>query len=423
MRIISVVCSMENCTAYLKDGSVVRYPIDAEETEVLFKAIPEISLKGYADVDLIKNPKNVVEDLEEVLQLKMFSCFKDMVERLEADPKILEDLKKIQSKYFNLSSSNETIVGVKDGKAIAGLERLNPYIRQAVKLKQYKGLKALLDRLYKMNSKKNHKVEDLLDFLEKADLPIADDGSIIAYKMVNKKNDYFVDCHSGKVKQDVRYKVFMDPSMVDPDRDNECSQGLHIARRGYLKSFYGDACLLVKFNPEDVIAVPHEDPNKIRVCAYEILAVLPESCSKLVQADQPMTSNPEGKKLLAKAIGCKFPSANLYTEITGEHGTGCKYGELDTKGNPVEEREVSPQEATALDEVKVDKKACKAKVNEAKLIQKAVEKAKKCPHPMATLNKLLPKGKLTKEEYFYADALRKRLKKSWKALGFSEPKH
>ena len=411
MRIISVVQNLDHCCAYLKDGTMVKYPIDSEEAEMIFKAIPEIALKGYADLDLLKSPKNTYDTLSEVTGMKLFQCFCEIADRIKKEPQLLEDVQKIGEKYLGVLDSGKTVVAVKDGKIISGIEKLNTYINKAHKLQQYVGVKALIERLMKISDKRQHTVDDLLTFLEKADLPIADDGSIIAYKMVNKKGKVFVDCHTGLVKQSVGSHVFMAPEMVDPDRSNECSQGLHIARRAYLRNFWGDVCLLVKFAPEDVIAVPECDPNKIRVCGYDILTVIPKECTELLKENKSMTSLKAGKEILAKAINCQFPPSTKYTEIKGSYGHDCVYGDYIEKLKKISKRDVSKKEASSLDE--------RTEVSTQEALKK-VHQVAAYESPMKTLRKLYAKSFVSKKEYEQADCIRKRMRKSWAALNMTK---
>ena len=68
------------------------------------------------------------------------------------------------------------------------------------------GVQAFLARCAQFIDNRQHSVDDLMRFLERGDLPLADDGSIIAYKMLRRKNgseDIFVDCHSGNIPQRV----------------------------------------------------------------------------------------------------------------------------------------------------------------------------------------------------------------------------
>lgn len=131
-------------------------------------------------------------------------------------------------------------------------------------------LQALMDRISTID--RQHSVEDLVRFIEKAGMPLTNDGRLVAFKRVMKDdqgNNY--DCHTGRVLNNVGCRVSMDISAVDPDRTKDCSYGLHVASRGYLRRFTGDTLLLILVNPEDVIAVPQYDPEKVRVCQYDIV--------------------------------------------------------------------------------------------------------------------------------------------------------
>ena len=163
-------------------------------------------------------------------------------------------------------------------------------------------------------------------FLEKGDLPIADDGSIIAYKRLYSRTEdgetYFVDPHTHKVRQKVGSKVFVNEKLVDKSRRNECSNGLHIGRRAYMGSFSGDVMVLCKIAPEDVIVVPHNDPNKVRVCAYHILARLPDQAFKQICRNKPMTEIDGLSELLGKVLKGNHIDVLETVEITEQEGGG-----------------------------------------------------------------------------------------------------
>jgi DNA-binding transcriptional regulator/RsmH inhibitor MraZ len=74
------------------------------------------------------------------------------------------------------------------------------------------------------------------------------------------------DNHPGKTPK-------MDRKDVDPDRNQTCSRGLHVAAYIYAKDFYGNGHLLeVKVNPKDVVAVPPDyNAQKMRVCEYFVV--------------------------------------------------------------------------------------------------------------------------------------------------------
>lgn len=168
--------------------------------------------------------------------------------------------------------------------------------------------------------KRGHSVEDLLKFIQKGELPIADDGCVLVYKLLNRTGEEgeYVDCHSGRVKQRVGSRVHMAESMVDARRSQDCSNGLHVARRDYLRAFGGDVCVLAKLAPEDVIAVPQYDARKLRAKGYHIIAELTESDRRRVCQDEPM----EDQVLLGNCIAGNHVGILEYVEITASKGGG-----------------------------------------------------------------------------------------------------
>jgi hypothetical protein len=100
--------------------------------------------------------------------------------------------------------------------------------------------------------------EDLFAWLESGDMPIADDGDIVAFKKV--QDDYY-SYHSGKrgkVLHAMGTVVEIPREEVDANRAAECSTGLHFCSYGYLSAYQGSAgrVLMVKINPADVVAIP-----------------------------------------------------------------------------------------------------------------------------------------------------------------------
>lgn len=125
---------------------------------------------------------------------------------------------------------------------------------------------------------KNHRREavlSLFDFLEANKIPITEDGDFVVYKRV--KDDY-MDIHSGTIDNHVGKKPSVEPWEVDPDRDNTCSNGLHVCSREYLPSFGSasrDRIVICKVNPAAVVAVPRDYNNsKMRVFEYEVIGEL-----------------------------------------------------------------------------------------------------------------------------------------------------
>jgi hypothetical protein len=113
--------------------------------------------------------------------------------------------------------------------------------------------------------------EELYLFLEKADLPITDDGCFLAYK--NVRGDYR-DIYSGSFDNSVGQVVEMPRNNVDTNRDNTCSVGLHFASKEYLPHYRGGGSrtMIVKINPADVVSIPSDyDNTKGRTWRYEVV--------------------------------------------------------------------------------------------------------------------------------------------------------
>lgn len=240
----------------------------------------------------------------------------------------------------------DTMIAVINGKVIPGVEKIKSQFGRAAKLSSTVGVENFLKRLGKVIEKRSHSVEDLLKFMERGDLPIADDGSILIYKVLRRSGDKYVDCHSRQVEQWVGAYVCMDESLVDRNRNNECSNGLHVARRGYLSGFSGDVCVLAKLAPEDVITVPTYDANKMRVCGYHILFELSSEQFGRLRNNQAMTDTESGRMLLGRAIGGDHIGKTHEVRITKQMGGGVVVKTLNQAApKPVEE----VREAVALE--------------------------------------------------------------------------
>lgn len=105
---------------------------------------------------------------------------------------------------------------------------------------------------------------------------IHSDGSILAYKSVNRN---FTDIHSGTVNYPVGAVVTMERGAVDDARDRTCSHGLHFAAYDYATtwtSMVDKRLLLIKIDPADVVSIPSDYNNqKGRTCKLEVIAELP----------------------------------------------------------------------------------------------------------------------------------------------------
>lgn len=332
----------------------------------------------------------------------------------------------------------QTIVAVSGGKVIPGMERIETQFARANKLGNSVGVKAFLARLNAVIDERSHSVDDLLRFMERGDMPICDDGSILVYKSLNSHDDdTFVDCHSGNVKQKVGSDVFMSHALVDPNRRNECSNGLHIARRGYIRNFTGNVVVVAKLAPEDVIAVPDYDANKMRVCGYHIVAKLSPELADKIRANQPMTDLPEGKTLTAKLLRGDHVGILQQVEIGGHRGTNIKITNVgtgsvsNTKSNvelapddfndPMEAAPKFQDKADALEDREAEGGG--SHVSPADMVRDTagntnLSRKEKVNSMVATINNARDKDE-EREAFAELNAFRKSCKVSWEKLGIS----
>ena len=206
---------------------------------------------------------------------------------------------------------------------VPNAHKLATQVAHAAETGQTAGVEALLKRMAAISDTRQHSVEDLLKFIQRGDLPVTDDGRIVYYKLLNRTDNQFgyADIHTGNVPQGPGVRVQMDASLVDHNRRNECSNGLHVARRQYLGSFGGDSCILGSLNPEDVIAVPNYDADKMRVKGYDLHFLLSPEEFKMVKSNTPFPADSKAAKMLALIIAGKQPPVTHVVNIGGHRGT------------------------------------------------------------------------------------------------------
>lgn len=247
-------------------------------------------------------------------------------------PTLSKQIERVGTKDTDLPADmlqDTTIVALVGNKVIPNMEALRPQIAYAIRKNNAEGVTYFLERVASVIDQRGHSIEDLLNFMKLLDLPITKDGSIIAYKVVNKnKNEEypqfrFADCHSGLVCQDVGTRVFMDRNLVDPDRNNDCSNGLHVASKGYFQSFSGQDLLIIKIAPEDFIAVPRYDQKKARVSGYHVVwHVSPEVKQRVISSGSMTQDDDIMKGVLSDIINGNHVDVLQSVKITGPRGTG-----------------------------------------------------------------------------------------------------
>jgi hypothetical protein len=143
----------------------------------------------------------------------------------------------------------------------------------------FDNLLKFLENLYQNPSYSS--IKQLYGFLEAHDMPIAEDGTFVAYKVINSN---FTDCHTGKISNAVGSRVSMPRHTVEDNPERTCSSGLHVCANEYARGFFWGSnriLVAVRVNPRDVVSVPTDYNNaKMRVCEYVVDRVLEEGPEK-----------------------------------------------------------------------------------------------------------------------------------------------
>lgn len=231
-------------------------------------------------------------------------------------------------------SETDGILTVKQGDRDIQAEALRPHIEDIAHFgRSAKGFKNFLRHFSKQEV--GHSAEELLDFMKIGAMPIADDGSIIGFKVLNRNRSddntadpsVFVDCHTRTVKQQLGSLVYMPRSKVSDDRRQACGTGLHVAAPAYVCHFGGDVVTLVKVKPHDVIRVPRGENSKMGASAYQIVAVLTPDEAQWVRSGKKLADHTTGGMVLANVIVGNHPPITTKTEV-GSFGLDRPYNAL-----------------------------------------------------------------------------------------------
>lgn len=339
IRIAGAIASHTGITLYAADGQEVNLTNDGWKTKTIMDIVTAPLANGaIIEIDLDKfSVEKVIEDKTEgVIRFirKTMEQLGEMLADLEGKPTEQPTVTVADPAKQELVAVVKTPTGDVE---IGGMDKLEKHIERAATSQDVKGLTAFMQRIAAVQADRGHTIQELLNFMSKGDLPIADDGSIVAYKVLKTAihDHLFADCHTGKVFQKLGSRVSMDEKLVDRNRRTECSTGLHIARRGYLRGFDGDIIVLVKVAPEDVMAVPVGEPDKMRAAAYHIVAVLPKEVHPILRSNMPMTGHAGASKMLADVIAGNHVGILEEVRIGEAKGKGLKVEKTDHVQTPI----------------------------------------------------------------------------------------
>lgn len=459
IKVVSAAVSHLGAVFYTETGDVKTIPItDPRISEMVDKVIEAVNNGKIVEVDL--STYSVFSEIEKeskgflrffrVAKKKLASILgisRDAAKRGNVNPggfvqnapeeaapqpgtpDVTPDVKKALEKAHtqameqSLSDEDTTVVAVVGDTPIVGAEALTNHAKAAVVFGETIGFQNLMTRLSKVAKERKHTVQEALVFLKEMDLPFANDGSIIAYKSLTttSENGIFKDNHSGSLKQGVGTLVQMDAELVDDNRRVLCSNGLHVARRGYLGGYgtgSGNVVCLIKIAPEDVISVPMGEQSKMRVRAYHIVAQLSDADMSAIKKQQSFTAeNMDQASLLAKVIrGEHIGIINITTQHKG--------GKVDQM-IPVENVNApqiigSIQKAHTVDAIAEQNELDVETINK-KVTKKAepVKKEQAADHSEAYILFKLWEANKTSAAWDSLMAFKAKKKKSWKALGLT----
>ena len=219
--------------------------------------------------------------------------FKEIMEALRNDDSdtfvsLINQDKGTETYVTKDSLGNDTgIVVTEDGVTYKGRVLHNVIVDRILAYRQ-KGFP--IDDMVKflenlMQNPSSSSVNELFDFMQNRSLPITENGNFIGYKAV--KNDYYSKTSGktvlikGQVRDDGRIfngigeEIECERNQVDDNRENNCSNGLHIGGLDYATVTFrngDDKVVLVEVNPKDVVSVPRDcNAQKLRTCAYKVI--------------------------------------------------------------------------------------------------------------------------------------------------------
>lgn len=268
LQVVSMLLSKEALTLITAEAAVVKLSHNERYDTNAIANYLTANLKGTNIVPLDTSEYTL---LSTVLEAKGYDS-KGIITVMEVDGEQVEGIFYRKSVSVNVMVDNEPVT-------IPNVEHLTNHISRASK-ENSPSVREFLLRLAPVIKARKHSGEDLMEFIERSDLPLTDNGMIIAYKRVNIDDIGFddviryKDCHTGKIIQQVGSKVTMPVDLVDPNRNNSCSVGLHVANLDYMRHFTGTATLIVLVDPADFIAVPTGETTKARVASYTIIGAM-----------------------------------------------------------------------------------------------------------------------------------------------------
>ena len=126
---------------------------------------------------------------------------------------------------------------------------------------------------------------EMWDFIKHNDIKIHDTGAIIGYKKVTVGADgKLYDSYTHTVPNDPGTLVQMPRHLVNDNKSETCSYGLHVGSIEYVRNFSGNQIVKVLVAPAMVVSVPTDyNGQKMRCAEYFVLETLDYDMNTLAQ--------------------------------------------------------------------------------------------------------------------------------------------
>ena len=174
-------------------------------------------------------------------------------------------------------------------------------------------------------------VKELYDFVIKNTLKVTPSGTILLYKWV--KDNYF-DAHTGKFDNSPGKTVWMDRKKVNSNRNETCSNGLHLCSFGYSK--FSQRLLICELHPKNSVSIPADyNQSKMRCCEYSVLIDVTEYYSEMLKKGDYLKIGElfhHNSKILEIAIMQKYPEVvrtNSFNGFNDKKGSDIDFANID----------------------------------------------------------------------------------------------
>lgn len=284
ITVTGAIISANGVTLFQPNGQSLVLPQSDYRTRDILEATMGKIAKGETSVEINLDDFSLIKRIEKALPDAVVTTVNGAT-TIKTSDGVIENVQELESKLAGASSKG-----------------VSEFIRKTA-LQQRK-----------------HSTDELRTFLKRGDLPIADDGTIICYKILDKPKTPggpWLDCHSKKIPQHLGAVVEMPLEEIDENRRQACSTGLHVCTVGYVRDFHGNdrTITLVKVQPYDVIAVPVSEQTKMRAMSYHIVAEIPAHLHAVLSAGKGLEADPEGAALLAEVVAGRHTGITEYVKV------------------------------------------------------------------------------------------------------------